>query len=246
MTRLRILVEDVALRAGAAWHRLAGLRAAVAAQLGRTRRHPLAWGTVYVALICLLAMAIVDRPLAWWFHRHLSGNWEGFFRIVTNLGRAEFYLIPAGLLWLGFTVAARRTLFPEQRRRWRALAWKPGFLFLAMALSGVAGTLIKIAVGRARPRVLFENGSYGLHPFVHDWSLNSFPSGHSQAAWAAMMALVVLVPRYNALWLLVATLVAVSRVALSVHFLSDAMGGSWLGAALTLALARYLRGQNKL
>lgn len=225
--RLALLWEEI-------WWRSEALRQGV-------RHAPLTWGTIAVALFCPLSMALFDRPLALALKAHLGGDLEGFFKTVTNLGLAGFYLIPAGLLWLGLTVKARRCLLPDQRRRWRELAWRPGYLFLAVGITGLIENLVKVLVGRARPRLLFDNGFYGFHPFAHDWAMNSFPSGHSQAIWAAMTALAILVPRYNLLWWLVALLVAASRVATTVHFLSDAVAGSWLGLAGAVLIARALK-----
>lgn len=239
--RLAQVWEDSTLRAGEWWRWAAPMRSAASGQAERTGRHPLAWGSLYVALFCLLSILLIDRPLALFLKAHVHGDAEGFFRVVTELGRAEYYMVPAALLWLGATLMARRALDPIRRQRLREWAWRPAFLFLSIAGSGLVGTVVKHALGRARPRLLFEQGFYGFHPFSHDWALNSFPSGHSQTAWAAMAALVLLAPRYDLLWLMIAVLVAASRVALTVHFLGDVVAGSWLGFAGTLVMAGYLR-----
>ena len=231
--RTAIGLEAAAASLAATWRCTAAFRRALAAR-------PLGWASLAVALFCPLSMALIDRPLALALRGHLGANWEGFFKIVTNLGLAELYLIPAGLAWLALTVKARRCLVPAERAHWRRLAWRPGFLFLAVAATGLIENAVKIALGRTRPRLLFDGGLYGFHPFSTDWAMNSFPSGHSQAAWAAMTALVILVPRYDLLWLLVAALVATSRVVTTVHFLSDAVAGSWLGLTGAVLIARAL------
>jgi membrane-associated phospholipid phosphatase len=51
----------------------------------------------------------------------------------------------------------------------------------------------------------------------------------------------ILAPRHAALWAVVAVLVAASRVATTVHFLSDAVAGSWLGVYGALLVAEALR-----
>lgn len=129
----------------------------------------------------------------------------------------------------------------QRRGHWWHLAVPPGFLFLSIALSGLISNAIKFSLGRLRPRYWFDQGIYGFEPFNSHWGMNSFPSGHSQAAFAAMTALVVILPRHAALWLTVAALVAVSRVVTTVHWLSDAVGGSWLAICVTILLARWFR-----
>ena len=68
--------------------------------------------------------------------------------------------------------------------------------------------------------------------------MNSFPSGHSQASGAAMTALMILAPRYALIWLVVAVLVPASRVVTTVHYLSDAVAGSWVGIVGAVLVAR--------
>jgi membrane-associated phospholipid phosphatase len=241
---LRLWAEETRLRIADFWGATARPRATgcriFCAQAARTRRHPLIWGTIYVALFCPFSMAVIDRPLALALKAGVGGNIEGFFQTVTNLGRAGLYLVPAALLTLFFWLEARGTIHPDGARRWRDRAWRSGFLVLSMAGSGIVENIVKVCVGRYRPRLLFEKGLYGFHPFDFHWAMNSFPSGHSQAAWAAMSALVVLVPRYDLMWLAIATLVAVSRVVITVHYLSDVVAGAWLGVVGTVLLARYL------
>lgn len=218
----------------------AALAGACAAQGRRSLAHPLAWGSLYAAVLCALGMGGLDRPVAVYFKAHVHGEWEGFFKIVTNLGLAELYLVPAALVLIVCVGAARRA-GGQARARWAARAWRAGFLVATMAGSGIANNLIKTAVGRLRPRLWFDQGLSGFHPFSRDWAMNSFPSGHTQAAFAAMTALMVLFPRHAALWLTIAVLVAASRVATTVHWLSDVVAGAWLAIAVTVVLARWWR-----
>lgn len=239
--RLLLAWEGLSLAASGAWAGLAPLRRLAAAQAARTRAWPLTWGTVYVVLFCLLSIWAIDRPLALLLKRSVGGDVQGFFRVVTHLGEAQLYLIPAGLLWVGLMVAAMRGKAEAARERWRRLSFTPAFLFLSIALSGLVSNAIKISLGRMRPRYLFESGAYGFEPFNTQWAMNSFPSGHSQAAFAAMTALMVIFPRYDVFWVAIAVLVAMSRVVITVHYLSDAVAGSYLAVMVTILLARAFR-----
>lgn len=209
--------------------------------MARTRRYPLVWSTIYVTLFCLLSIAFFDRPVALWLKANVHGEVEGFFKVITRLGEAELYLVPAGILWIGMMVVGLRAKADDVRQRWRRLSFTPAFLFLSIALSGLLSNALKVSLGRYRPRYLFQEGLYGFSPFNTEWGMNSFPSGHSQAAFAAMTALMVIFPRYDAFWLLIALLVAASRVVTTVHWLSDAVAGSYLAVAVTILLARAFR-----
>jgi len=241
MERVELAWEGVTLAPAEAWRQAQPLRDAVAGQCARTRRWPLLWSFVYVVLFCALSYWAFDRSLARALKAHVGGDIEGFFRVITYLGEAQYYLVPAGLGWAGLMLASWRAAAQATRERLRRLAVTPGFLFLSMAVSGLISNAIKYSLGRYRPRYLFESDLYGINPFSHAWGMNSFPSGHSQAAFAAMTSLVIIFPRYNVMWLAIAVLVALSRVVITVHYLSDAVAGSWLAICVTVAMARAFR-----
>jgi membrane-associated phospholipid phosphatase len=226
MTRLALLGE--LLTTFAAW------------VMTTTKRWPLAASLIHVSLFCLFSYLLLDRPVALYFKAHLAGYGEGFFKTVTNLGEGGVWLIPSGLAWAYCRWRIHRADYFDVETRFRHFANAAGYFFLSVGSTGLLVNGIKILAGRYRPRALFEQGLYGFDPFSTHWAINSFPSGHSQAAFAAMTALVFILPRYDLLWLLVAVLVAVSRVTTSVHYLSDAAMGSYLGIAGAILLHRLL------
>lgn len=239
--RLELAWEGLSLAAAEAWQHAAPLRAACGRQWSRSRRWPLVWSFVYVVLFCALSYWAFDRALARTLKAHVGGEVEGFFKVVTHLGEAQLYLVPAGLAWAGLMLASVRAAAQATRDRLRRLAVAPGFLFLSMAVSGLISNAIKFSLGRYRPRYLLDGDLYGFNFFSREWGMNSFPSGHSQAAFAAMTALVVIFPRYDVMWLSIAVLVALSRVITTVHYLSDAVAGSWLAICVTVAMVRAFR-----
>jgi undecaprenyl-diphosphatase len=112
---------------------------------------------------------------------------------------------------------------------------------LAAALAVLAGTLIfkvlKRAVGRKRPCAIQPHCWATLLPPDQF----SFPSGHSITAFAVAMSLGAFYPPALPVLMFCATSVAVSRVLLGMHFLSDVIAGSTLGAALGYTAALMLR-----
>jgi undecaprenyl-diphosphatase len=63
----------------------------------------------------------------------------------------------------------------------------------------------------------------------------SFPSGHSITAFAVALSIGLFYPELQAPLLAVAFLIASSRIILGMHFLSDVLAGSAIGAALGFA-----------
>ncbi|MBF0560818.1 MAG: phosphatase PAP2 family protein [Alphaproteobacteria bacterium] len=191
-----------------------------------------------VVIFCGLGMATFDAPLAWFFKHHISGEYEGFFKVITTLGVATGWYVLAGVVLLGCFGLKTFVTVPEWRERCRAYARAAFFMISALTASGLVETGMKFVIGRYRPRYLFESGLYGFKPFNAHWAMNSFPSGHSQTIWAVAVALMFIYPRYNAAYIMVAILVSLSRAVTSVHFLSDVTMGSYIGIAVTVWLHR--------
>jgi undecaprenyl-diphosphatase len=93
---------------------------------------------------------------------------------------------------------------------------------------------IKRVVGRVRPK--------DIEP--HCWARIvtrdrfSFPSGHSTTAFAVALCLGSFYPEARPLLLVLAANVAISRVIVGMHFLSDVLVGSGMGAVLGYAAFR--------
>ena len=128
-----------------------------------------------------------------------------------------------GVITIGIVVAV------VEYRRIRTLAVF-GFLFLVIAGQFAASNLIKLMVGRPRPAILHLTG----------FSSSSFPSGHSTAAAATLMACAFLLGRRRTratkavlvgVAVGLAAAVASTRVLLGVHWFTDVLAGLLLGWA---------------
>lgn len=101
----------------------------------------------------------------------------------------------------------------------------------AAASAGLAVTLVKEGVDRARPPV----AEPGLDPVGVIPASASFPSGHSATAFATAVAVGLVYPRLRVPLLVLAALVALSRVYLGMHYATDVLVGTALGVAIGLA-----------
>jgi undecaprenyl-diphosphatase len=133
-----------------------------------------------------------------------------------------------GWLWGAIGIAL---LFSSDPVRFRAVE-AAGF---AVAAGILIFLKVKGVVCRVRPRE--------LEP--HCWAnivtrdRFSFPSGHSTTAFAVALSLGSFYPEAMALLLLLATMVALSRVVVGMHFLSDVIAGSGMGALLGYIAFRF-------
>ena len=89
--------------------------------------------------------------------------------------------------------------------------------------------IIKLVLGRRRPRDDMEMGLYGFVPFAFNTDYNSFPSGHALTICCVAVVFICVWPPLWPVWFAVAALLAVTRTLLTAHFLSDVLIGAGIG-----------------
>jgi lipid A 4'-phosphatase len=197
------------------------------------------WATyALLTLVAVLACyAYVDRPVALFFHRASPGAVD-VFRLITRLGVSTYYLIGAALATAVLWIAARRAHAPERAERFRVWAAGPLFLFLSIAVSGIATDLLKVVFGRARPKLLFANETFGFDWWGGKADFWSFPSGHATTVVAIAAALYCLWPRFLPLYVAFAVVVSASRAVVGAHFVSDVVFAAFVAIAAVAYLQR--------
>lgn len=125
----------------------------------------------------------------------------------------------AGLLWIALSLAM---LFFKPTRRAGALA------LCAMILGLIVTNLtIKPLISRPRPWL-----DWPIDPLVVENDPNSFPSGHTCAAFAAAMVWVRTLPqkRDRVIVAVMAVLMGLSRLYVGVHYPTDVLAGAVIGS----------------
>lgn len=166
------------------------------------------------------------------FNKANSYFFDVFFKYATNLGDGA--IIP--ILFIVLLIKNYRFAFI--------------FLSGSLLTSIIINLIKKVLLGDVfRPSKYFElYSNYQLH-FVEGvklHALQSFPSGHTGTAFNLFLMLALLVKNnlLKLLFLILATLVAYSRVYLSQHFLIDVVVGSIIGTCCMI-FAWYLIGKSK-
>ncbi len=196
------------------------------------------WATSLL-LIEAIAILWLDRPLADYAHKNATALLP-FFDAMQDFGLGYPYLLASGVAFALLRWGGRMEKFRGWDTRMRAVAHITLFLFASAALSGIVADILKVVIGRTRPKLLFLEGTYDFTWFGWHADHWSFPSGHAATAAALMTALWCLWPR--ALWLYVAAaaLVATARIATGQHYLSDAIAGVVIGVLVTRVVALWL------
>jgi undecaprenyl-diphosphatase len=163
-----------------------------------------------------------DHNLMRRVHRWAPPRWIRLWMVCATRG---------GDGWLWYAMGLIILIFGGQER-FAAVAAAA----LAAGLGITIFLLLKKKIGRRRP--------CAIEP--HCWSTLlppdqfSFPSGHTITAFAVTVSLGLFYPHLLAGLLFVAASVAVSRILLGMHFLSDVLAGAALGTALGFTSAALL------
>lgn len=184
-------------------------------------------GVVLIALAVVVrssdALAGIDSAVAEWGDHHASSWTHDALTLVTQLGET----------WLVTIVAVVVAAIELVRTRNR---WVAPFLLAVILGDKLLTWGIKEIVNRARPEI--EAVAATLGP--------SFPSGHTSTAAASWAAFALVAGRWwgRGSWpalagaaVGIAVAVALSRVFLDVHWLTDVLGGLALGWAWFAACA---------
>jgi len=106
----------------------------------------------------------------------------------------------------------------------------------SLATAGILCNLIKYILGVARPKYFFFEGFDRIDFFNALHKANSFPSGHTQAAFTLAILLAIYVNKYYWIIFIIAGLMGISRIFMSMHFPSDILFGAYLGSLIPILL----------
>lgn len=164
----------------------------------------------------------IDRTILYWIQDTLQCTFcDKFFVIATYFGEK-------GIFWIATAILL--AAFPKTRKIGITVMWAIGISFLMSQI------VIKGLVGRIRP---FEYFNYDTALMLIKIPLDSsFPSSHSCVSFAAATAIILHNRKFGIPAVIIAILVAASRMYLFVHYPSDVLVGTLLG--ITVAVLAFI------
>lgn len=168
----------------------------------------------------------IDSKILFFINKNMSSNILNDIMIfITNLG-------DNGFIWLLITAI----LLIRKKTRSTGIR-----IAIALILSVLAGNLIlKNLFERSRPFFIFPH----INILIEEPSGFSFPSAHSMSSFAAATVIFLSNKKFGILALILALLIAFSRLYLFVHFPSDVIIGSTIGILLGI-ISSNLKLKNK-
>jgi membrane-associated phospholipid phosphatase len=185
---------------------------------------------IVTAVIALIAAFLLDQATASWITTYSSAELKRMMRIVSRVGDWPAHAIAGAI---GFAIA-----FVMGSKVWMRIFLA---MLIALALAGVTTRAIKIATGRARPSIKTEAHWNGPR---FSSKYHAFPSGHTASSTAFFVALFLARKKIGAPLLLIPILIAISRMIVGAHYLSDVTCAAILGVTCALLVAHWLSIRN--
>ncbi len=166
---------------------------------------------VVLAVSLILFGVYVLDPFFLERSKALAPEARRFLQTITDIGRSNWMLIPAGSA-VALALVLRRT---HQGFRNAAgyglIASTIGFVFVSVGGAGLIANLSKYIIGRARPKLFDTLGPFDFQLFSFTPDHASFPSGHATNIFALATVLAMLWPRGRVMLYTVAAWIAASR-----------------------------------
>jgi membrane-associated phospholipid phosphatase len=216
----------------------------------RTRSLRIVYAAASMVFIVGVSVQFIDRPLAAWVHEHLGDSRFTFFTIFYDthpLAIGPFSLMAAPAEVISRVALPVLAILAAAA----AVGWRPerrGRIVLILCVSipvalGINREM-KWVFGRTWPESWLgdnpswiRDGVFGFFPFHGGAGWGSFPSGHTTTVTTLATILFLVCPKLRILWVAIVGVVVAGLIGANYHFLSDIIGGIYLGVAIGLGSA---------
>ncbi len=194
--------------------------------------------SIYFILL-ILFFIYFDYSIAIFFHQ-INSQTKSIFTTLTQFGDSLYYFVPIVLTWLVLKIINSKNNYLK------TLSDICLFLFWNILISGVLVQIFKHILARPRPVLFFNSNQTSLDFFSFESQLHSFPSGHSATVFAFAFSMLLLFPRLKSFWLIFASIIALTRVIITAHFVSDIIAGAFVSYLVSIYLKKYFLDREKL
>jgi len=182
--------------------------------------------TLYTACITFIACSVsylfIDQPLASIAYYSLPKTY--LYSIANFIGKISEPSLWAGLFLILAIISSICFIRHHHNK-------KLYIITLSLFIAILVATLLKYTLARYRPILFLEQNLYGFHGFSMKNSFNSFPSGHATLAFAGLLGFSNIFNKKSLTitLIMIACIIAISRIIMAQHYLSDVIAGSYIG-----------------
>ncbi|ASG68636.1 phosphatase [Francisella halioticida] len=200
-----------------------------------------------IILVVIFTFYNIDTPVEDYIKHSLPHIVDTIFKDITNVGKAEYILIICIVIVLVRLVCNPKKLSEKMEIFFNKLVAYSGFMIATVAISGIVGQILKMIIGRARPKFFLQ---YGSHYFEHfhapGYNFASMPSGHSITVAAMFLAFLYMFQKLKYMWYVLIVIFAGSRVIIGSHYPSDVIFGVAIGLYSTTYLYYWMKNRKML
>lgn len=200
----------------------------------------------------------IDLPVAQFFTPYRHTEFKEFFFYVSRLGDGGIWAVlgvglfvysligsaPGNSNQSADRVGAEKPALGEMTALQckKDLCGRAGLLMLsALIVSAVSVNIMKWVVSRSRPFMHTEQNIDHADPFTIVLGMDSFPSGHTQTIFAALLPIAIFFPRWRILAAFLIAITSLSRILVVKHYISDIVGGAAYAVLAVLCLLPHFQ-----
>ena len=167
---------------------------------------------------------------------------KDFFKQITILGDSKWYFFLIFFIIIFCYFIKKINYYDNKKKIIETFNNFSVYLCLSLIISGLLTQLIKHVVGRPRPNYAYLDSISGFNFFNLNSEYHSFPSGHTSSIFVVALVFALFLPKLKYFFILLAGLVAFSRIVVEAHFFTDVVGGIVV-AYLSVKLVKLFLGK---
>lgn len=149
---------------------------------------------------------------------------KDFFIRITELGDSFWYFLIISSIFLISLICKKIKLL--SLKNYTEINSFCIFSFSYLFIVGLLTQILKHLIGRPRPNHTDFSENFGFNFFTTDSAFHSFPSGHASTIVSVVLIAALAMPSLRILFYFFGFLIAISRVVVGAHFVTDVIAGA--------------------
>ncbi len=171
-----------------------------------------------IILFLIASYYYFDRSIVHMLATHPALQLLYWLNLLTKFGNIYMYVMILSVLGCILHYCSQHKIW-EQR---------VFFLLMCTIAPNIICLILKVIFSRARPILWLQEHKYGFYWLKLHTEYWSFPSGHTTTIMGFVLGLSVLFPRHSYKFIALGILIAISRIVLLKHYLSDVVIAMYL------------------
>ena len=166
-----------------------------------------------------------------------------FFIKITELGSSAWYFGISSFFLIILLINKNLNLIKINNLNNKVNFFISSIIYLIAI--GLITQIAKHIVGRPRPNYTEFENPYLFNYFTFESNFHSFPSGHSSTIFMVFLILSAVLPKLKYYFFIFASIIALSRIIVGAHFITDVVAGGLLALIVYKFLNYFFQKKNE-